>query len=359
MLAANAELEVRPRGPAAFGGEAHQLAHAFDVQRLERVVRQDAAVAIGAQEGAGVIAGNAEGGLRQVVGAEGEELRGGGDLGSPERGARQLDHRAGAVGERPARLFRHHRRRPVDHRPDAFELGAGRDQRHHDLGLGPGFGGGLEDRAGLHLVDFGPGDAKPATAVAEHRVGFFQAQRTAAQLHRIDAGGRGHFGGLLLGARQELVQRRVQKPDRHRQAVHDPEQVGEILPLHRQQLGERGAAPGLVVGQDHLTHGENAVRVEEHVLGAAEPDALGAEGARDLGVAGRLRIGAHPEPPHTVRPFHQPRETAGHLRLDRRDLARHHLPGASVDGDPVLGREGPPTREHDPVLDIDPDRARA
>ena len=33
----------------------------------------------------------------------------------------------------------------------------------------------------------------------------------------------------------------------------------------------------LVLGQDHLAHGADAVLVEEHVLGAAEPDALGAE----------------------------------------------------------------------------------
>ena len=32
-----------------------------------------------------------------------------------------------------------------------------------------------------------------------------------------------------------------------------------------------------VVGQDHLAHGDDAVGVEEHVLGAAEADALGAE----------------------------------------------------------------------------------
>ena len=36
----------------------------------------------------------------------------------------------------------------------------------------------------------------------------------------------------------------------------------------------------LVVGQDHLAHGDDAVGLEEHVLGAAEPDAFGAELAR-------------------------------------------------------------------------------
>ena len=33
----------------------------------------------------------------------------------------------------------------------------------------------------------------------------------------------------------------------------------------------------LAVGQDHLAHGDDALGLEEHMLGAAEPDALGAE----------------------------------------------------------------------------------
>ena len=38
---------------------------------------------------------------------------------------------------------------------------------------------------------------------------------------------------------QELVQRRVDQPDRHRQPVHRLEDLDEVLALQRQQLGER------------------------------------------------------------------------------------------------------------------------
>jgi hypothetical protein len=41
--------------------------------------------------------------------------------------------------------------------------------------------------------------------------------------------------------RQELVQRRIEQADRDRQALHDLEQRGEVLALHRQQLGQRRA----------------------------------------------------------------------------------------------------------------------
>ena len=44
--------------------------------------------------------------------------------------------------------------------------------------------------------------------------------------------------------------------------------------------------PGLVVGQDHLPHGDDPLVAEEHVLGAAQADALGAELA---GLGGVLR----------------------------------------------------------------------
>src|SRR5258705_10300109 len=53
-------------------------------------------------------------------------------------------------------------------------------------------------------------------------------------------------------------------PDRHRQPLHDLEQLDEILSLHRQELGERGPAHALVVGKDHFAHRADAMRSEEH-----------------------------------------------------------------------------------------------
>jgi hypothetical protein len=76
VLAANAEFELRPHLAAALGGDAHQFADALAVDRHERIGRQDALRRIDAQKARGVVAADAEGGLRQVVGAEGEELRG-------------------------------------------------------------------------------------------------------------------------------------------------------------------------------------------------------------------------------------------------------------------------------------------
>ena len=74
------------------------------------------------------------------------------------------------------------------------------------------------------------------------------------------------------------MQRRVEQPHRHRQPVHGLEHARRSrLSLGGPQLLERrGLAVG-GVGQDHLADDRQAVLAQEHVLGAAQADALGAE----------------------------------------------------------------------------------
>ena len=162
-----------------------------------------------------------------------------------------------------------------------------------------------------------------------------QLVRAVGELLRIGAHGGGDLGDLLLAVRQELVQRRIEQADGHRPAGHDLEQLDEIGALHRQKLGERRAARFLVVGEDHLAHRLDALLVEEHVLGAAKPDAFGAEAHRRFGVGRRIGIGAHAELAHLVGPADQRGEFAGQLRLDHVDLAGQHLAGRAVDGDGI------------------------
>jgi hypothetical protein len=105
--------------------------------------------------------------------------------------------------------------------------------------------------------------------------------------------------GFLTAVREELVQRRIEQADGDGEAVHRLEDPLEVAALHGQQLFERTPPPPFVARDDHLAHRGDAVAFEEHVLGAAQPDALGAEGARDAGVARRVGVGAHLEPPHS------------------------------------------------------------
>ena len=129
------------------------------------------------------------------------------------------------------------------------------------------------------------------------------------------------------------MQRRIEQADGDRQARHDLEDLGEIGALFGQQLGERGAAARLVVGQDHLAHGGDARGVEEHMLGAAQADALGAELARGAAVGGVSALARTFSRRTLVGPDHQRAEIAGQLGLHGRHRADHHLAGRAVDGD--------------------------
>src|SRR6266702_7705688 len=95
VLAADAELERRTGLAALFRGELDESADAVPVEGLERGDAEDATVQVrGEERRLDVVAGEAPGRLREVVGAEGEELGCLGDLSGGQRGARQFDHRA-------------------------------------------------------------------------------------------------------------------------------------------------------------------------------------------------------------------------------------------------------------------------
>ena len=66
----------------------------------------------------------------------------------------------------------------------------------------------------------------------------------------------------------------------------------EVALLHRLELGERLLALLERVGADHLADGGDTVSLEEHMLGAAEADALGAELDRLRGIVRVIGVGA-------------------------------------------------------------------
>ena len=93
--------------------------------------------------------------------------------------------------------------------------------------------------------------------------------------------------------------------------------------------------PCLVVGQDHLPHVDDPLALEEHVLGAAQADALGAERTGLDGVLGRVGVGADLERADLVGPRHELGEMAGDRGIDGRHLADHDIAGRAVDRDEI------------------------
>ena len=189
MLAADAQLQVGPRRPARRHRPAHERADAGLVDRLERVVVQQAQLQVAGEEaGFGVVAAEAERRLGEVVRAEREELGVVGDLARREGGAWQLDHRAEEVGHLRARLPHRLAGDAFEQRSQPPELTLEADERDHDLRmhrhalLGHGRRG-AEDRPHLHLVHLRVEDAQVAAAQAEHWVDF--AQRVDLAEHRL------------------------------------------------------------------------------------------------------------------------------------------------------------------------------
>ena len=91
------------------------------------------------------------------------------------------------------------------------------------------------------------------------------------------------------------MQRRVEQADGDRQARHGGEDRHEVRLLHRQQLRERLLAPPVLGREDHLAHHGQALGGHEHVLGAAQPDALGAELARASRILGVSALARTPQ----------------------------------------------------------------
>src|SRR5690606_31072552 len=97
MFAADPQLEARASAAPAFTADADQLSDAFAVDGDERVFFVDALLLVGLEEARGVVARNAESGLREVVGAEREEFGFLRDLARPQSGAGKFDHRADEI----------------------------------------------------------------------------------------------------------------------------------------------------------------------------------------------------------------------------------------------------------------------
>ena len=90
------------------------------------------------------------------------------------------------------------------------------------------------------------------------------------------------------------MQRRVDQPDRHRQAVHRLEDLREVAALQRLERVERGLPSASGLGQDQVLD-QLAALAEEHVLGPDQADALRAEPPGPRAVRAVVGVGVHAE----------------------------------------------------------------
>ena len=100
MFSANAKLQPSLGRTPSLGRQLDHLAHAIDIDRDERIPLQHPLLDIRAEKLARVVAREAHRRLREIVGAEREELGALGNLRRLQRRARQLDHGADEIGDR-------------------------------------------------------------------------------------------------------------------------------------------------------------------------------------------------------------------------------------------------------------------
>ncbi len=93
--------------------------------------------------------------------------------------------------------------------------------------------------------------------------------------------------------RHEFVQWGVEQTDCHSEAIHSLEDSFEIATLHGEKFSESSTSSFFVGCEDHFTHGFDSVAFEEHVLCAAETDALCAKLAGLSGIVRRIGVGAN------------------------------------------------------------------
>lgn len=195
VLATDEDFELRIDGAGVSDESADHLLDCR-VDGDERMTLEEFLVDVERQEAVGVVAGNGECRLGEVVGTEGSEAIGGvaivvvagffarefgDDFAGGDGGSACFDHRAECVRNCEALVF-------LDlggNLDGDFENGLdfGGDNHERDFNFGfrmfaflNEFGGGIQNGLDLHLGDFGVGDGHTNRAVAEHRVLFlFQA----------------------------------------------------------------------------------------------------------------------------------------------------------------------------------------
>ena len=229
--------------------------------------------------------------------------------------------------------------------PHLPQLLAGRRERDHDLhdrvaSRGHAVAGRFHDRAHLHRVETGLHDPETQSPEPQHRIVLVQLLDLAEDLPRLvewDLLVANHHFVLVpfFGHRyshreinligQELVQGRVEQPDRHGQAVHGLEDADEVVPLERRQR-----VVGLLfligrLGEDHLANGSHPLLAQEHVLGPAQADAFGSVRPGVGCLVERVRVRPNTEAPSGIRGLHVCLERLPDLLLTRFEVAVDRL----------------------------------
>ena len=130
------------------------------------------------------------------------------------------------------------------------------------------------------------------------------------------------------------MQRRVEQTNDNGQAVHSAEHAQEVAGLSLEQVGACLFADSVVVVQDERLDDLFAL-TEEHMLSAAQADALSTEVACELSILGVVGVCANTHGAEFVGPFEDGVKVAGEFRLNQLNSAQNNDTGGTVERDNV------------------------
>ena len=131
------------------------------------------------------------------------------------------------------------------------------------------------------------------------------------------------------------MKRGIQEANGYRVAFHCLIYALEVALLHGQQLCKSSLALLNGIGANHLADSLDAVALKEHMLGAAETDALCTQFAGLLSIVRSIGVGAHAELAVLVRPAHDAAELAAYGSVNSGNNAVVYVAVGTVEAYPI------------------------
>ncbi|GAK50040.1 hypothetical protein U14_01265 [Candidatus Moduliflexus flocculans] len=181
-----------------------------------------------------------------------------------------------------------------------FQFGVGACDRNHDFRIRffavfDQFGSGFENRPHLHFRHFRIRYAKTHAAMPHHGVAFVQALSAFIEFFGVNTKAFREFVAFSLLLRHEFVQRRVNRADCDREAVHRLQCAFDVVLHVWEEFVKGGAAFCDGFGGDHFAEDEQRIFrafAIEHVFDAEQANPFCAEFDGFGGIIRRVGVGA-------------------------------------------------------------------
>ena len=179
--------------------------------------------------------------------------------------------------------MKHTRCSITNHRSLVPKLFDGTDKRHHYVRLDINCvrlhcARCLHDSSHLHPTNLWVCDGKAAAPKAQHWIDFCEFFDTINHVtfFSTSVGSKKRDNFIKLAIRKKLVEGWIKKTNRHRKAIHFPEDSLKIFALVWQEVGKRRFTICTVIRHYHATNSLDPITAsKKHMLSSNKTDSLG------------------------------------------------------------------------------------